>query len=107
MFKHLIPIHVDDVVAANLAAMRGYFDITGNFFDVGMGQATSFETMLDWANIPYSYSAKEDIPAGYQFYTRANREKFVPSWDLIVGLEERVRTYLDYLDGRAQESKRR
>lgn len=90
-------IHVDDVVSANLLAMETYAEVRGEFFDVGTGQETSFEDLLNWAGIPFLYQNESAIPEGYQFFTKANKNKFVPSWEPQLPLKRRVADYLDYL----------
>lgn len=87
-------IHVDDIVSANLLAMDSFRKIKGEYFDVGMGQSTSFEALMDWAGISFTYDEETAIPEGYQFFTRANKSRFVPSWRPTLPLKDRVIDYV-------------
>lgn len=92
-------IHVDDVVNANVLALQSYSKIRGNIFDVGMGKSTSFEQILDWSGIPFDYEEESAIPSGYQFYTRANKQNFIPHWNAGKNLKQRVVSYIAHLSG--------
>lgn len=92
-------ISVSEVVRANLHAMEIYSSIRGGVFDVGTGVANSFERCLDLFEIPWTYTSQEAIPPGYQFFTRANSEKFLPDWKCSKDFETQVLDYLRYLHG--------
>ncbi len=89
-------IHVFDVVEANILAMENY--LPGHVFDVGTTDPVQFELFMDIFKIPYYYSSPEEIPNGYQFYTRANPEKLVPGWQPKSEIKQRIIDYKNYLD---------
>ncbi len=91
-------IHVFDVVEANILAMENY--IPGSVFDVGTTDPVQFEQFMDLFGIPYYYCSPEEIPDGYQFYTRANAEKLIPGWTPKSEIKQRIIDYKNYLDGR-------
>lgn len=71
-------IYLTDVVLANLHAMHHVFCST--VWDVGTGEATTFEQVLDIFGVPYQYTDPDQIPVGYQTYTCADPKKFMPDW---------------------------
>jgi len=73
-------IYVDDVALANLCALEHYKNLAGKKYDVGFGQAYSFEYIADTLGIPYTYHDASAIPQGYQFYTCSNPESWMPGW---------------------------
>lgn len=73
-------VHVFDVVQANLIAYLNSNELFGRVFDVGTGTAISFERVLELMEIAFEYLPETSIPAGYQFYTKARRDKFIPNW---------------------------
>ncbi len=88
-------VFVEDVVRANLHSLQPLSP--HGVFDVGLGFAHSFEEVLDYIEIPYTYRRAEDIPKGYQFYTCADSSKFLPEYkptSLVDGLQR----YKEYLN---------
>jgi len=73
-------IYVKDVIAANIHALDNYQKLRGKFYEVGLGQAHTFEDVLDNLGIAYSYTSEQAIPKGYQFYTCCNKYKWMPDW---------------------------
>lgn len=73
-------IYVDDVILANLRALAHYDVLSGKKYDVGLGQAHSFEYIADALDIPYTYHDQSAIPEGYQFYTCSNPRYWMPGW---------------------------
>lgn len=73
-------IYVDDVVFANLHALAHYDVLSGKKYDVGLGEAHSFEYIADVLEIPYTYHNSSAIPKGYQFYTCSNPRWWMPGW---------------------------
>ncbi len=73
-------IHVDDIVSANMFAMKEYSKLQKTFYEVGTGTATSFEEVMKHMGFEYTYLKQESIPKGYQFYTCSNRTKWLPGW---------------------------
>jgi len=86
-------IYIDDVVSANIFAWDNYKNCAGKYYDVGTGESRTFEDVLDIMQIPYKYLGDSDIPANYQFSTKANPEMFLPGWEAKVNLEEGIRRY--------------
>lgn len=85
-------IYVKDVVAANIHALVNYQKLSGSYYEVGLGQAHSFEDVLNNLGIAYSYTSEQAIPKGYQFYTCCNKYKWMADWQpkftLQTGLED-------------------
>ena len=85
-------VYVADVVEANLHAWSIYDSLKGNYYHVGSGQARPFEDVLKIMGIPFEYHEEDKIPENYQFFTEANKDKFmegwVPKYDLEKGLDE-------------------
>lgn len=96
-------IYVKDVVHANVVALESIiknslsYDYPAGIYDCGSGVARPFEDVLDIMDIPYTYTSKNNIPEGYQFYTKANSEKFLPGWEPRYSLEDGLSAYKKYL----------
>jgi nucleoside-diphosphate-sugar epimerase len=73
-------IYVDDVAIANLHAFAHYNILSGKKYDVGLGEAHSFEYIADALDITYTYHDPSAIPEGYQFYTCSNPRNWMPGW---------------------------
>ena len=69
-------MYIDDVVNANLAA----FKLDRGVFDVGYGEASSFEDLVSGMGIKFDYTTKDKIPSWYQYYTCANKNMRIPGW---------------------------
>lgn len=81
-------IYVNDVVFANLHAIEFYRYLKGKKYDVGLGEAHSFEYIADTLEIPYTYHDPSAIPEGYQFYTCSNKDEWMPRWKPQYSLNE-------------------
>lgn len=85
-------VYVKDIVSANIFAFNYYNLNKGSYFEVGSGTANSFENVLDFMEIPYSYTDESLIPNGYQFYTKSSDTKWMkgwkPEWDLKKGIQD-------------------
>jgi len=85
-------IYVKDVVSANIYALSNYESLKGKYYEVGTGEAHTFEDVLSIMGIPFEYADKKDIPENYQYFTEANADNFMegwnPSYSLKKGLEE-------------------
>jgi nucleoside-diphosphate-sugar epimerase len=87
---HLFPgkpkrdfIHVSDVVTANLAALDLCQTEQLHYprvFDVGTAETMTFEEVLDLMEVPYIYTASDSVPAGYQWETKARKDRWIPNW---------------------------
>jgi ADP-L-glycero-D-manno-heptose 6-epimerase len=73
-------VYVKDVTSANFYAFENYEFLYGGVYDVGTGQAVSYEMILQKLNIPISYTSVEEIPQNYQYHTCANAINFMPGW---------------------------
>jgi ADP-L-glycero-D-manno-heptose 6-epimerase len=87
-------IYVKDIISANLYAYDNYEILKSNYYDVGTGEDRPFEDILKCLNIiEFSYYKETDIPIGYQFHTKANRDKFMPNWYPKWKLEDGINDY--------------
>lgn len=91
-------VHVDDVVDANLYALKNYFKLDRKYYEVGVGESKSFEYILERANIPFTYEEESKIPDNYQFFTQSNKSKWMEGWTPSKKIEEGLREYKLYLD---------
>jgi len=73
-------IYVDDVVFANLHALAHYQELLGKKYDVGLGEANTFEYIADVLEVPYTHHDESAIPEGYQFYTCSSTHDWMPGW---------------------------
>ena len=90
-------VYVKDVVSANLFAMEWFEDYRGQWYDVGSGDARTFEDVLDILKIEYTYHNEKDIPKGYQFHTKSNSENWMFGWKPQYNLEKGLGDYLAFL----------
>ena len=90
-------VYVKDVVSANLFAMEWFNDYCGQWYDVGSGDARTFEDVLDILKIKYTYHNKKDIPKGYQFHTKSNSDNWMFGWKPQYNLEKGLEDYLTFL----------
>ena len=87
-------VYIDDVVTANLCAMHAPTGV----YEVGYGEARTFESLLDGMNIEYKHHATDQIPFWYQNYTCADKNKRVPRWKPRFDVEKGTKKYKEYLD---------
>lgn len=89
-------IYIDDAVSATIHALLNV--IPNGYYDVGTGEDSLFEDVLNALDIPYEYYKEGMAPEGYQWFTCANKSLWLPGWkpkyDLLDGLNE-YRKYLD------------
>lgn len=90
-------IYIKDVVSANAYAMKNYDKFSGNFYEVSTGQSSTFEQLMDLADIKYSYLDEKTIPSGYQLTTCGDPKKWLSGWSPKYFLEEGVNEYLKIL----------
>jgi ADP-L-glycero-D-manno-heptose 6-epimerase len=91
-------VYIDDVVEANLYALDFYPFFKGKVFDVGTGNARTFENALEHMKIPYEYyDSNVELPKYYQFYTKASEHKFMTNWMAKNSLEVGLEKYIQYL----------
>jgi ADP-L-glycero-D-manno-heptose 6-epimerase len=87
-------VYVDDVVSANIHAMHSPTGV----YEVGSGDARTFEDVLDRMDLPYKYHSKDKIPEWYQFYTKSDKSKWLPEWEPKYNLELGIKKYMEYLN---------
>jgi nucleoside-diphosphate-sugar epimerase len=90
-------VYVKDVVNANLFAMENYEENRGQWYEVGSGDARTFEDVLEILQIPYTYHNEKDIPKGYQFHTKSNSINWMYGWAPQYNLENGLKDYLTFL----------
>lgn len=90
-------VYVNDIVNANVYAFDNYKNLKSKWYEVGSGEPKSFEDVLDYMNIPYSYHNEDIIPNGYQFYTCSNKNKWMNGWYPKYNLEKGISDYLKFL----------
>lgn len=90
-------VYINDVVSANLHAMTNYHELSGNWYDVGSGEANTFESVLEHLDIPYTYTEESSRPDNYQMYTKADQRKMMQGWTAKFTLEQGLKQYKEYL----------
>jgi ADP-L-glycero-D-manno-heptose 6-epimerase len=90
-------VYVKDVVSANLFAEKNYVKLNKNWYEVGAGEARTFEEVLECMGILYSYHDESKIPLGYQFYTCSKRERWMSGWTPKYNIKTGLKEYNDYL----------
>jgi ADP-L-glycero-D-manno-heptose 6-epimerase len=91
-------VYVKDIVSANIFAMDNYNVLKGKFYEVGSGNARTFEDVLSLMDIKFQYLTKQQIPNGYQFFTESNPKKWMPNWNPKWNLEKGMTDYKNYLN---------
>ena len=89
-------VYIDDVVDATLYPV--FNEVPRGVYEVGSGESCTFEDVLDLMEIGYSYREEKDIPNGYQFFTQADKNKFMEGWSPKYNLEKGIKKYKDYLN---------
>lgn len=87
-------VYVDDVVGANIHALTEFDECHFNYFEVGSGEARTFEDVLDILKINYTYLNEKDIPEGYQFFTQSDKTKWMSGWSPKYNLEDGLNDYI-------------
>lgn len=89
-------VYIIDVVMANIHAL--YLlknDFKTGVYDVGSGESSTFEDVLDLVGVKYKYHPESSIPPWYQYKTLANKDLFLPNWkpefNLVKGMEDYLR----------------
>ena len=86
-------VYIDDVVDANIHAAT----LERGLFDVGSGNAETFESLVGGIGIDYEYHTPDKIPGWYQYFTQADKEKFMPGWQPKNNVKLGTKKYKDYL----------
>jgi ADP-L-glycero-D-manno-heptose 6-epimerase len=90
-------VYVKDVVFANLFALENYEILNRNYYEVGSGEARTFEDVMNIMEIPFEYHPEELIPSGYQFYTCSDPIYWMTNWEPKYNLEKGLSDYRSYL----------
>jgi ADP-L-glycero-D-manno-heptose 6-epimerase len=90
-------VYVNDIVDANIYAWENYSNLKGNYYEVGSGDARSFEDVLELMEINFDYTDESLIPVGYQFYTCSNSKKWMSGWSPSWNLEKGINDYRKHL----------
>lgn len=90
-------VYVKDIVSANIYAFENYKELNGKYYEVGSGNARTFEDKLNIMGYDFTYHSDDIIPKGYQFYTCSNKNKWMNGWEPKWMLEDGINDYLKYL----------
>jgi ADP-L-glycero-D-manno-heptose 6-epimerase len=95
-------VHVEDVCEANLYAFVNYsrLNLGGGLFEVGSSQPHSFEEALEAFGLSWEYLPESDVPAGYQMFTEASQDNFIPGWKPRVEFHAGMNSYREHLERR-------
>ena len=89
-------VYIDDVVNANICALHS--NITRGIYDVGTGNAETFEDFLRGMGVEFEYHNESEIPNWYQHFTQANKSKFIPGWEPHYDIKLGTQKYKEYLN---------
>jgi len=89
-------VYVDDVVRANLHAAK----CESGIYDVGTGESYTYESICEVMDVPYEYDSIDNVPVGYQRFTKADSNRFMPGWQARYDIELGVTAYKNYLDAK-------
>jgi ADP-L-glycero-D-manno-heptose 6-epimerase len=90
-------VYIKDIVSANIFAFDNFNKNQGNYYEVGSGTANTFESVLDFMGIPYTYTDENLIPNGYQFFTQSDNTLWMKGWTPQFQLEQGIKNYKIYL----------
>jgi ADP-L-glycero-D-manno-heptose 6-epimerase len=91
-------VYVKDVVSANIYALKNYEELNSNWYEVGSGDARTFEDVLEILEIPYAYHNEDKIPKGYQFFTKSDENKWMNGWCPLFKINNGLIEYKKYLN---------
>jgi len=86
-------IYIDDVVHANIHAAT----LERGVFDVGTGNAETFQNLVSGMDISFEYHTEDKIPSWYQYHTQADKNKFMPGWKPLYKVDLGTKKYRNYL----------
>ena len=91
-------VYVQDIVNANIHAIESQpHEIRTGYYDVGSGEASTFEEVCKHLDIPYTYTSESEIPKGYQFFTKSSEDKWMPNWKPKYNLETALKEYKEMI----------
>jgi len=88
-------VYVKDIVSANIHAFENFDLLNGRYYEVGSGEARTFESVLNILNIDFDYHPESSIPKGYQFYTCSLKSKWMKGWSSKWNLESGLKDYFN------------
>ena len=91
-------VYVKDIISANIFAMNNNENLKGRYYEVGSGNARTFEDVLNLMSIKFNYLDSNSIPTGYQFFTESNFRKWMPGWKPNWSLEKGIEEYKKILN---------
>lgn len=86
-------IYIDDVIEANLHAVTAKKGV----YEIGYGEARTFESLLDGMGLEYKHHRSDKIPSWYQHYTCADKDKRLLGWTPEFDVESGTKKYRDHL----------
>ena len=90
-------VYVNDIVSANIHAFENFEELHSKYYDVGSGEARTFEDVLKILGINFTYHDEDKVPMGYQFYTKSNKNKWMNNWEPKFNLELGLQDYIEKL----------
>lgn len=90
-------VYINDVISANIFALKFYEMVRGMHYDVGTCEARTFEDICDAMCIPYVYTDESEMPKGYQMFTQADERRRMIGWSAEYNLESGIEDYLSKL----------
>lgn len=90
-------VYIKDVLLANIFAFNNFNQVKGKYYEVGSGEARTFEDVMKNMEIDFEYTEENIIPSGYQFYTCSKKENWMPGWTSEWNLEKGIKDYKNYL----------
>ena len=86
-------VYVKDVISANLFAFDNYDELAYKYYDVGSGQARTFEDVMNIIGVPFTYHNESNVPQGYHYFTESDKTKWMPGWKPNYNLERGLNDY--------------
>ena len=89
-------IYIKDVVEATTFPI--FKKVNSGIYDVGTGESRTFEEVLNGLGVEIKYSEENIIPHGYQYFTKADKNKFMDGWTPKFNLSTGLKDYINYLN---------
>jgi ADP-L-glycero-D-manno-heptose 6-epimerase len=90
-------VYIKDVINANIFAYNNFMECANKYYEVGTGDARTFEDVLNIMEIPFTYTSENEIPSGYQFFTQSDKTKWMNGWEPSYNIEMGLVEYKNYL----------
>ena len=87
-------VYIDDVIDANLHAATAKKGV----YEVGYGEARTFESLLDGMGVVYTHCDPVEIPPWYQHHTCAEKDKRLLGWIPKFDVESGTKKYKEHLN---------